>query len=77
MYACSFSTERRQRVALTFILNNFLMKTAFFSNDMSRVQMVVRDGADEGSIFEDGKLGERVAHLEAGDYFGERALLEV
>ena len=41
-----FSTERRQRVAPAFILNNFLMKTAIPSNDLSRVQMVVRDGAD-------------------------------
>ena len=40
------STERRQRVAPAFILNNFLMKTAIPSNDLSRVQMVVRDGAD-------------------------------
>ena len=40
------STERRQRVAPAFILNNFLTKTAIPSNDLSRVQMVVRDGAD-------------------------------
>lgn len=40
------ATERRQRVAPAFILNNFLMKTAIPSNDLSRVQMVVRDGAD-------------------------------
>ena len=39
-------SERRQRVAPAFILNNFLMKTAIPSNDLSRVQMVVRDGAD-------------------------------
>ena len=30
--------ERRQRVAPAFILNNFLMKTAIPSNDLSRVQ---------------------------------------
>jgi len=40
------ATERRQRIAPAFILNNFLMKTAIPSNDLSRVQMVVRDGAD-------------------------------
>ena len=34
--------ERRARVAPAFILNNFLMKTAIPSNDLSRVQMVVR-----------------------------------
>jgi E3 ubiquitin-protein ligase TRIP12 len=44
------ATERRQRVAPAFILNNFLMKTAIPSNDLSRVQMVVRDGADVNCI---------------------------
>ncbi|KAL3920857.1 MAG: hypothetical protein SGPRY_005104, partial [Prymnesium sp.] len=48
------STERRQRVAPAFILNNFLMKTAIPSNDLSRVQMVVRDGADVNCTDTDG-----------------------
>lgn len=48
------STERRQRVAPAFILNNFLMKTAIPSNDLSRVQMVVRDGADVNCTDADG-----------------------
>jgi E3 ubiquitin-protein ligase TRIP12 len=48
------STERRQRVAPAFILNNFLTKTAIPSNDLSRVQMVVRDGADVNCTDGDG-----------------------
>jgi len=48
------SSERRQRVAPAFILNNFLMKTAIPSNDLSRVQMVVRDGADVNCVDGDG-----------------------
>ncbi|KAL1525929.1 hypothetical protein AB1Y20_020755 [Prymnesium parvum] len=48
------STERRQRAAPAFILNNFLMKTAIPSNDLSRVQMVVRDGADVNCTDGDG-----------------------
>ena len=48
------STERRQRVAPAFILNNFLLKTAIPSNDLSRVQMVVRDGADVNCTDADG-----------------------
>ena len=48
------SSERRQRVAPAFILNNFLMKTAIPSNDLSRVQMVVRDGADVNCTDSDG-----------------------
>ena len=48
------NTERRQRVAPAFILNNFLMKTAIPSNDLSRVQMVVRDGADVNCTDSDG-----------------------
>lgn len=48
------ATERRQRVAPAFILNNFLLKTAIPSNDISRVQMVVRDGADVNCTDADG-----------------------
>jgi hypothetical protein len=48
------SSERRTRVAPAFILNNFLMKTAIPSNDLSRVQMVVRDGADVNCTDGDG-----------------------
>lgn len=46
--------RRRHRVAPGFILNNFLLKTAIPSSDLSRVQMVVRDGADVNCTDADG-----------------------
>jgi hypothetical protein len=56
--------RRRQRVAPAFILNSFLLKTAIPSADLSRVQMVVRDGADVNCTDAEGNspLSVAIAH---------------
>jgi len=57
--------ERRQRVAPAFILNNFLMKTAIPSNDLSRVQARVPPLQSRAPHTHTGALEHTLAHMRA------------